>query len=84
MGPPVLAHIIGHEIAHVVLHHPTRAPVSYEKAEAEADELAVAYLVQAGYECKPLHEFLAREPSRRNRVHTACERVLVVPRANPS
>ena len=81
---PALAHIIGHEIAHVVLHHPRRAaPASFETAEAEADELSVEYLVRAGYDCNPLQKFLSREPLRRNLVHTACERLRPVSRGDP-
>lgn len=85
VGAAALAHIIGHEIAHVVLHHPPRsAPASFEKTEAEADELSVAYLVRAGYDCTQLQEFLDRQPLRRDHVRTVCERLRAPSRANPS
>ena len=78
-----LAHMIGHELAHIVRHHPRGSlPDSLEEAEAElreaeeeADELAVRYLARAGYDCRPLREYLSREPVRKDRVHLACERV---------
>lgn len=78
-----LAHIIGHELAHVARHHPRGSlPDSPEEAEAElreaeveADELAVRYLTRAGYDCGPLEEYYNREPARKDRVHRACERV---------
>ncbi|MDP3727738.1 MAG: hypothetical protein Q8R35_03835 [bacterium] len=77
-----LAHITGHELAHIARHHPRgslpdsleEAKAELEEAEAEADERAVMYLARAGYDCSPLREYY-RDPARKDRVHLACERL---------